>query len=151
MLPERFMNKVVIESSGCWRWAAATRKGYGVFRTGSLKTGDRKLADAHRFAWETVNGPIADGLEIDHLCRNPLCVNPSHLEAVSPRENKHRSDGWAGINARKDACIRGHALSGDNLLIRPDGHRRCRECVIVTKRIREARAAVLAPTGDDRG
>lgn len=80
-----------------------------------------RLIAAHRFAYELANGPIPDGLEIDHLCRNRKCVNPAHLQAVSHRENM--------LRAAKTHCLNGHPLTGPNVYLRPDGRgRECREC-----------------------
>ena len=77
MLPERFWNKVN-KTEGCWLWTAALSHGYGRFGKGGA---------AHRLAWEDRNGPIPEGLVLDHLCRVPRCVNPEHLEPVTHREN----------------------------------------------------------------
>lgn len=83
---KRFDTKVE-KSSGCWNWKAATNTtGYGVF---GLQGGRRNVL-AHVFSYERANGPVPDGLELDHLCRNPRCVNPAHLEAVTHRENMRR-------------------------------------------------------------
>lgn len=71
--------------------------------------GEKQLA--HRLAYEFIRGPIPDGLQLDHLCRVRRCVNPAHLEPVSQRENLIRGEGWAGKNARKTTCNKGHALS----------------------------------------
>lgn len=73
-------------------------------------------------------GPIPDGLVIDHLCRNPQCVNPMHLEPVTPEENTRR--GIGGWNTRaKTHCPQGHPYSGANLYINPtSGARVCRTC-----------------------
>ena len=129
---ERFWAKVRIAGtpSGCWVWEGArSKKGYGNFWTDA-----KKSVRAHRWAWEQANGPIPDGLVIDHLCRHTSCVNPSHLEAVTPGENTLRGYGPTAMNARKTECVRGHSLSGDNLYVDPDGNRGCRAC----RRIRES-------------
>ena len=88
-LQQRFDEKWIPEpNSGCWLWLAATmtQKGYeyGVFRV----TG--RTLRAHRFSYEREKGPIPEGLELDHLCRNPYCVNPDHLDAVTHEENLRR-------------------------------------------------------------
>jgi hypothetical protein len=82
----------------------------------------------HRYAYEALVGPIPDGKQIDHLCRNRACCNPEHLEPVTIQENIRRGEGPQAINARKTHCIRGHALSGDNLYLVPKSGRR--NCVI---------------------
>lgn len=81
---------------------------------------------AHRAAWEAVNGPIPAGLVIDHLCRNPPCINPEHLEPVTSAENTKR-----GREATKTHCKSGHPFAGNNLVIRFNGRRDCRECGLV--------------------
>lgn len=76
----------VDEQSGCWLWqrGAHNRKGYGRIRVGGVKF------MVHRFAYEAMVGPVPDGMQLDHLCRNTRCVNPGHLEPVTPGENVRR-------------------------------------------------------------
>lgn len=125
---DRFRAKYVVDAStGCWNWTAATagQYRYGVFYF------DGRQGYAHRFAWLRFKGAIPDGHQVDHLCRNTLCVNPEHLEAVSPRTNTLRSTALSAQNARKTHCSRGHELSGVNLkteIIRGKPARRCIEC-----------------------
>ncbi len=87
---------------------------------------------AHRFSYELANGPIPEGLQIDHLCRNRGCVRPDHMEAVTPRVNYLRGDSVPAKNARKTECKRGHPFTFQNTLVveRPGFHpsRQCRTC-----------------------
>lgn len=137
----RFWSKVSVNAkSGCWEWQAfLTPKGYGQF---SVKG---RMVRAHRFAYEWMVGPITEGMELDHLCRNRRCVNPDHLEPVTHRENVLRGDLVAATKKRfadMTHCGRGHALSGANVYVRRNGKGECREC----RRIRR-RAARLRRRG----
>lgn len=117
---ERFEAKVDTPNEvDCWEWTAALRNGYGVF---GVRAG--KVVYAHRFMWEIYVGPIPEGMQLDHLCRNRKCVNPDHLEPVTQRENLIRGNGWAS-KARQKTCIRGH----NDWTIRKNGTRACRSCL----------------------
>ena len=69
----------------CWDWLGGKSNGYGRFWV------EGRLVQAHRWAYETMVGPIPEGLTLDHLCRVRYCVNPSHLEPVTLGENIRRS------------------------------------------------------------
>lgn len=116
---DRLWAKVEPEpNSGCWIWMGTiSRDGYGKI----MATG-RKNRWVHRVSYELEHGPISDGLVIDHLCRNRLCANPKHLEAVTPLVNVRR-----GL-ATQTSCQRGHPLSGENLYLKVRVERVCRTC-----------------------
>lgn len=120
-LEARFWAKVN-RTDTCWLWTAAIAmpQGYGLFFTSG-----KRRAYAHRLAYELLVGPIPEGLELDHLCRVPVCVNPAHLEAVTPRENFLRSTHPSALTHR-GTCKRGH--STDDMYVSPKGHRMCRPC-----------------------
>lgn len=111
------------EDGECWVWTGARRGSdmknpYGAFRD------EGRQNTAHRWAYTSEIGPVPDGMEIDHRCRNRLCVNPAHLEVVTMQENNRRR--------RKSKCKKGHPLSGDNLRVYRYGsteHRMCNTCL----------------------
>lgn len=125
-LAERFWSYVE-KSDGCWRWLGFIGKeGYGRF--GARKGTTSTLA--HRVSYELSVGPIPQGLEIDHLCRNRACVNPSHLEPVTREINIRRGISPAARHAKKTHCIRGHEFTVDNIYWGPKNARHCRTCAL---------------------
>lgn len=127
----RFVAKVEVGSE-CWLWTGAQdSNGYGHMRDG------QRTVKAHRFSYETAVERIPDGLEIDHLCRVRLCVNPDHLEPVTDHENWIRGNQPGAIVVRNGRCKRDHSMA--DAIIRPNGARRCRTCRNEQKR--EAYAA----------
>lgn len=122
---DRFWKRVRKDPDGCWRWTGALFAGSGY---GMLSV-NRRPALAHRVSWELHRGAIPEGAHLDHLCRVRECVNPEHLEPVSPRENLMRGETTvAAQNAAKIACPLGHPYDETNTYVTPDGKRGCREC-----------------------
>lgn len=110
----------------CIQWTGRrTHDGYAIREVGGRK--DRRTIYLHRLAYEQAHGPIPDGYQIDHLCGNPGCLNPEHLEAVTPQENNRRSNSLSARRSRQTSCYRGHTLTGPNLYVW-GGRRYCRAC-----------------------
>jgi hypothetical protein len=117
---DRFTTKYKINlETGCWDWIAGTSAGYGAF---AYERGKK----AHRFSYEYHNNTILGELTIDHLCRNTLCVNPEHLEAVPKGENSRRRN-LNHTYKKKEVCKNGHFI-GKNEYVRPDGYSECLLC-----------------------
>lgn len=100
-------------TAGCWLWTGPVWKGYG--HSGGTT--------AHPHVWLALGRTIPAGLELDHLCRKPLCVNPDHLEPVTRAENARRR-ALALVS-----CVNGHDYTPENIYVRPDGTRDCRVCI----------------------
>lgn len=115
----RFFSKVQ-KTETCWIWTRCKREGYGTIQI------DKKPVYAHRFSYELHKGPIPEGLELDHICRNPSCVNPDHLEPVTHKTNMHRGN-TGKFNKKKTHCPRGHEYSEINTYFHK-GSRFCRKC-----------------------
>ena len=131
---ERFWEKVdkhgpMFNGSACWVWTAFKHPdGYGAFWAAA-----GKMVRAHRWVYANLEGPILEGLELDHLCRNRACVNPDHLEPVDHRVNVQRGLTSAlrplgQIGARGSLCVNGHAYGVANIFVTSAGYRECRQC-----------------------
>lgn len=117
----RFWRKVEV-GADCWVWTASKRYGYGQFRIGG--EGSANLG-AHVVAYRWLVGEIPLGLVVDHLCRNRACVNPDHMELVTPEENSTR--GMISRHAEIERCKNGHPWA-DNQIDRY-GYRVCAACL----------------------
>lgn len=130
MIAEIFWSQVE-KTDSCWIWKGG-RDRHGVYG----RYGGRA---AHRVAYRLTRGSIPRGLEIDHLCNTPLCVNPSHLEPVTRLENMRRRA------ERQTRCHKGHPFTPENTY-QWGNHRRCRACQNETTR--RYRLRKLAEAGD---
>lgn len=137
-LPLRIASK--LEQDGeCWRWTA-NKNGDGPY--GSV-TWEGQSRRAHRVIYELLVGPIPDGHVLDHLlprdCIGTLCCWPGHVEPVTGEVNMLRGVSGPAVNARKEVCIRGHRLVGENVRVRIVGGRQSRQCVPCHRAWRELR------------
>jgi hypothetical protein len=142
---ERFWRKCEYDPvAGCVIWVGAhCGSGYGSF----WDNAHGGVRNAHRWLWEYLVGPIAEGLELDHLCRVRSCVNLKHLEVVTPSENVLR-----GVSpqlarergAAKTHCANGHEFTPENVWTDSDGWRHCRACNRDRARARRAAARAAA-------
>jgi hypothetical protein len=135
-IPQLFWSKVEITEE-CWLWVGGKMaNGYGHFAV--RRNGVLTQAYSHRWAYEAMVGPIPCGFQIDHLCRVRHCVNPSHLEAVTPRINTLRGDTIQAKNAGKTTCPQGHPYD-----IRwRNGGRACKQCRREQRKRRGSQAKV---------
>ncbi len=129
---ERIRAKIKVVGFGCWLWQGRlSLAGYGQV---SVKG---KTRAAHRVLYELANGNSDLSLYLDHTCRTKSCVNPKHLEQVTPKENTRRGFGPTALNMKKTHCHRGHSLSDDNLYLKVRNRqgnkieRTCRRCHVM--------------------
>jgi len=115
--------------TGCWNWVGSLNgSGYGQLRMFG------KTWMTHSLSYEFhYNQPISFGMVIDHLCRNPACINPAHLEMITQHSHRLRTAPFIrGVRRRYKAddthCKHGHAWTEENTYIAPSGSRVCREC-----------------------
>jgi hypothetical protein len=149
MMPDRILNKAAAytwlferslpePNSGCFLWSLALgTDGYGYVNVGGKKG---RRVGAHRVAYELICAPIPAGLDIDHLCRTRSCVNPSHLEPVTRKENLRRAPWMIGAARKaKTHCVAGHARTPENKFLTKDGGSECRICRNERSRLWHAR------------
>jgi len=116
---------IPVTETGCWLWTAGTSKGYGYVKLTEIGNN----CGAHRVSFCAFKDEaLVEGMHIHHKCNTPLCINPDHLDQVTPLFNTLVSAVSTGaVNARKTVCRNGHSLAGDNLYVY-GAHRHCRKC-----------------------
>lgn len=120
-IEDRLRLHTIEAPSGCWVWTGTrNRGGHGRIQINGSN------AYVHRVAYELYVGPIPEGLEIDHLCRRPACLNPRHLQAVTPSVNVRRGTSPGARAARRDKCSAGHSFAEHGAV--RHGRRICRPC-----------------------
>ena len=119
---DKLMTRTATTDTGCMIFTGYKEKrmGYGYVRH------EGKVRLAHRVAYSLAIGPIPEGLTIDHLCRQPSCINPDHLEAVTQGENNRRGTTY-DFQRAKTTCPKGHPYS-HTVVAKGYTERRCREC-----------------------
>ncbi|MDP4015355.1 MAG: HNH endonuclease signature motif containing protein [Candidatus Nanopelagicales bacterium] len=136
MIPARLAKYVQVNDSECWIWMGTVNsRGYG-----SVTNGHGKSMLAHRGAWEFVNGPIPDGLTVNHKCFQKRCLNTEHMELLTAGENT--------AHARRAirCCPAGHDYTPENTRVNAAGHRSCRECANAQRAAARFAAALNIPT-----
>ena len=121
-------------NSGCWYWCGHLDvDGYSKLRG----------TTGHKLSYETFVGPVPEGLELDHKCRNRACINPGHLQCVTHVDNVAKAvHGEKHRNTRKTHCLHGHVFSKSNTRVETWNGvtmRKCRACMTVRQRLRRAR------------
>lgn len=117
------LGRIDTTQPGCWEWPSHNTNGYSQVKI------NNRLVGAHRAVYEIVVGSIPRGMVLDHLCINPVCCRPDHLEAVTQAVNVMRSIGICAENARKTHCSNGHEFTPENTARDSrNGGRKCRAC-----------------------
>lgn len=108
------------KSSGCWVYTGQVLARYPEVKVNTKRMG------IHRWSYLTNHGMIPNGYQVDHICRNTRCWNPSHLRLLGSSENARQN--WVSeLNASKTHCNYGHEFTEENTYYYL-GHRRCKTC-----------------------
>lgn len=155
-IAERLLARTRRDSeTGCLLWTGARIwTNYGLISVKKWAPPGRKYwhKRTHRVSFELFVGPIPDGYDVEHACHtrsncdlrdqcpHRLCLEPTHLEAITHRENLLRGNGFPGRQTRQTHCLRNHPLAGPgaDVYVSPVGRRQCRTCVSITTAARRS-------------
>lgn len=145
----RFEKFIAYEpNTGCWLWLGARSGG----NNGKNEYGIFDSEYAHRFSYKLYKGNIPEKFQIDHLCKNKLCVNPDHLEAVTHKVNTLRAGSVSAINSRKTHCHKGHIFDEKNTWLEyKNGKkiaRHCRKCHAANESVKRLKKKEKAQMGN---
>lgn len=110
-----------VRASGCWEWTGGYTNPAGY---GTITIPGEPQKYAHRASYEIEVGPIPDGMTVDHICFNPPCIRPSHLQLLSLSANASRH-----MVSTLPTCVRGHVYDADTTYIRSRNGGRQRQCM----------------------
>jgi len=128
----------------CWEWIGFVRKdGYGIYMIGPGRP-----ISAHRYAFQTANGPIPNGLFVCHRCDNPRCVRRDHLFLGTASDNsRDMAAKGRGYIKHFSHCPNGHEYTEQNtrmIVLNGRPIRRCRACVLNNTRKYQAKLKAIA-------
>ncbi len=127
-VPAELRSRITVTSGGCWLWYKTNSLGYAQAQV------EGRSRFVHRIMYALFVGPIPPGRLVHHTCRDPGCVNPSHLRVVTDREHAAEHG-----NGAKTHCKYGHPFTPENTALVSYAfgiERRCRECA--NRRSRES-------------
>jgi hypothetical protein len=138
----RFLSKIAVEEGGCWRWTASKAPdGYGRM---SLREITKQPVQAHSLSYRLAVGAIPKGNHLHHKreaptnCIGPSCVNPAHMECITPSRHIDVTPCPSGLNRKKTHCKYGHEFTPENTYLVKNG-RACKACVKRKDRARTER------------